>query len=347
MPDALTDTQGVRVAVTGAAGLVGSNIARRVLERDANATVLAVDTERGPAALKAHLAEYQDRVEYAAVDVRDEVALARLDPDKTVTQLVHAAAIAHVPEWEREDPRRFLDVNVRGVANVLEWARARPRIRRIVHVSSGGVYGDPTPWHPDEPQPEDGPFNPPETYAISKLAGEQVARRYGELYDLDVRVIRLTAVFGPMERPTTGRLLMSLPYLLARALARDRPLRLTERTLDATGDWLSAVDVAAASRELLFQERLEHHAFNIGFGRRTPVTDLLEAARAAMPRAEIAVTGAADADVDMDPSLRRARWNAYAIERVRAATGWSPRPLADQLGEYLRWALADPVRRCP
>jgi hypothetical protein len=105
--------------------------------------------------------------------------------------------------------------------------------------------------------------------------------------------------------------------------------------------------VAAASRELLFQERLEHHAFNIGFGRRTPVTDLLEAARAVMPRAEIAVTGAADADVDMDPSLRRARWNAYAIERVRAATGWSPRPLADQLGEYLRWALDDPVRRCP
>jgi hypothetical protein len=66
-----------------------------------------------------------------------------------------------------------------------------------------------------------------------------------------------------------------------------------------------------------------------------------------MPRAEIAVTGAADADADMDPSLRRARWNAYAIERVCAATGWSPRPLADQLGEYLRWALDDPVRRCP
>ena len=140
---------------------------------------------------------------------------------------------------------------------------------------------------------------------------------------------------------------MSLPYLLARALARDRPLRLTERTLDATGDWLSAVDVAAASRALLFRgaaraPRLQHRVRAAHAGHR--------AARGGadrMPRGEIAVTGAADADVDMDPSLRRARWNAYAIERVRAATGWSPRPLGDQLGEYLRWALADPSGAVP
>lgn len=336
------------VVVTGGAGLVGANLAHRILADDPDARAVLIEPSPPPSVVTEFLAPFADRVFHRVADVRDSAALDRLDPPTAATHLVHAAALCHVPGWERADPRPFLTVNIGGTANVLEWARHQPRLRRVLHISSGGVYGDPTPQHLGEPQGEDGPFNPPETYAMSKLAGEQVATRYGELYGIDVRVVRLSAVFGPLERVTVGRTLMSLPYAVARALGRNEPLRLSARSLDAVGDWLSATDVAVAARRVLFDQSLPDRVLNIAAGELTSVRTLLAAVAASAPqfRHEVVDTGA-DPDLDMDPALRRARWNAYSIERVRRSTGWSPRPLVDQLDAYLRWADADPSRRCP
>ena len=146
---------------------------------------------------------------------------------ETITHVVHAAIIAHVPEWEQATPRIFLDVNIGGTVNMLEWARALPALERFVYFSTGGVYGDPGPGSPTGPQPEDGPFNPPELYPISKLACEAICRRYAELFGLDLRITRLSGVFGPMERRTTGRTIMSAGHAIAAALCEGRPLRVT------------------------------------------------------------------------------------------------------------------------
>jgi nucleoside-diphosphate-sugar epimerase len=90
---------------------------------------------------------------------------------------------------------------------------------------------------------------------------------------------------------------------------------------------------------------LAHDAYNIAFGRFTPVRELLDAFG---PELAVETVGdPAEADVDMDPADRLARWNAYDIGRVRADTGWEPRPLAEQVREYVDWVRADPGRRCP
>ncbi len=348
MPEATTPAIAPVVVVTGGAGLVGGNIVRHLLAQYEDARVVVVEAATPAPVFTQFVAPYRDRVSYTIADVGDPAALDLVDPDGTATHLVHAAALCHVPAWEREDPRPFLRVNVDGTANVLDWARRRPLLQRVLHVSSGGVYGDPTPQHPATPQDEDGPFNPPETYAISKLAGEQVARRYGELYGLDVRVIRLSAVFGPLERATIGRSLMSFPYAAARGLGREETLTVSRRSLDAGGDWLSAEDVADAARRVLVQKSLSHRTFNIAAGKFTTVPTVLAALAEAAPGFGYqVVTDPTAAAVDMDPSLRLARWNAYSIERIQADTGWQPRPLVEQVDSYLRWALADPGRRCP
>lgn len=342
------DTSPTCVVVTGGAGLVGANLVRHVLASDPAARAVIIEPRPPTTLITDFLAPFPDRVRHEVADIRDTAALDRIDLRESVTHVVHAAALCHVPAWEQADPRPFLAVNVDGTANVLEWARHLPRLQRVVHVSSGGVYGDPTPLHTETPQGEDGPFNPPETYAISKLAGEQVALRYGELFGFDVRVVRLSAVFGHLERPTIGRSLMSLPYAVARALGQGGWLRLSRRTLDAGGDWCSAADVAVAVRRLLLDPRLDHHVFNIAAGEFTAVRTLLAAATEAAPDFGYEVVdGLSEADVDMDPTLRRARWNAYSINRVHRQTGWLPRPLVDQLDEYLRWALEAPADRCP
>ena len=335
------------VVVTGGAGFVGSNLARRLLDDDEGVHVIVFDRAVDDLAWGL-FAPYADRVTIHIGDITSPESLASVARQDEITHVAHGAMVAHVPQWEIDDPTRFVHVNVVGTSNVLEWARRLPSLERLVYVSSGGVYGDATPDSPEAPQTESGPFNPPELYAISKYTSELITRRYGVLFGLDVRAVRLSWVFGPMERVTSSRTLMSPPYAIARAIIEDRPVTVTRRSLQAVGDFLSSTDIAPALRSLLFAAEPRHAAYNIAAGELTTIADLLDLAARAQPgaRHEVVADGTS-ANIDHDPALRRARWNAYDIERMRSEFGWGPRPLAEQLETYYAWVLDDPAARCP
>jgi dTDP-glucose 4,6-dehydratase len=207
-----------------------------------------------------------------------------------------------------------------------------------VYVGSGSVYGEPRPGTPLGPQGEDGPVDPPEMYAVTKYAAELVARRYGTLFGLDVRRVRLSGVFGPMERPTAGRKLMSPVHAVAGAVATDEPLRITARTLDSVGDHVSGEDVADGLARLVAAERASYPVYNLADGRLTTFRELLGLVEdsGASVTVEI-VDDPRDAELDLDPANRLARWNAYDVSRAREDLGWSPRPLSEQLASYLAW----------
>ena len=337
------------ILVTGGAGFVGSNLVSRLLEHDDDVRVIVVDRAVDDLAL-ARFAPFSHRID---VRLDDIVAPTGLEPavvgDTEITHVVHCAMVAHVPNWEFNDPTQFVHVNIVGTTNVLEWARRLPALRRFLYVSSGGVYGEPNAMSPSLAQPESGPCNPPELYAISKYASELICRRYGELFGLDVRIVRLSWVFGPMERVTSGRTLMSPPYAIARAIADDRPVLVTRRTLGAVGDFISAEDAANAIARLLFATEPAYGLYNVAAGKLTGFEELLAAAARAHHGARYVVVDDDDprADIDHDPALRLARWNAYDIERMRREFEWEPRPLDEQLCSYLAWMLADPLERCP
>ncbi len=335
------------VLVTGGAGFVGSNFVERLLAEDPDVRVIVLDRAVDDLA-HGLFAPFAERVTLQLGDITSPASLAAVAHQDEITHVVHAAMVAHVPEWEIDDPTRFVEVNIVGTSNVLEWARRLPALERFVYVSSGGVYGDATTDSPEAPQPETGPFNPPELYAISKYTSELMARRYGLLFGLEVRAVRLSWVFGPMERVTSSRTLMSPPYAIARALIEDRPVTVTRRSLTSVGDFLSSADIAPALRSLLYAAKPRHFAYNIAAGELTTIGDLLDLASRAQPGLRhVVVADGETADIDHDPTLRRARWNAYAIERMRSEFGWEPRPLADQLATYYAWVLANPAVRCP
>jgi nucleoside-diphosphate-sugar epimerase len=338
----------MKVLVTGGGGFVMSNAVRRLLESDPRASAVILDRDPYAGLAVEFFGPVSGRLVYAQADVLDRAALDRVAAEHDITHIVHAAAITPTSARERQDPRTVVEVNVMGTVNVLEWARRLPRLQRLVHVSSGSVYGEPLPASPEGPQPEDGPFNPPELYAVSKYAGELVARRYADLYGLDVRRVRFSGVFGPMERPTSARASMSVPYRMMRAYIERRPFRVTGPTLEAGGDWLNAEDIAEAIARLLRAPALSYDVYNIAYGEFTRVPELIAAFRQAAPDFESAIASPDEpADAAMNPAERRARWNAYAIERICADTGWQPRRLAEQVAGYVRWVLADPERRCP
>ena len=333
--------------VTGGAGFVGSNLVRRLLENDADARVIVFDRAVDDLAHEL-FAPFADRITLHLGDITSPPALDDVAGKDEITHIVHGAMVAHVPQWEIDAPTQFVQVNIVGTLNVLEWARRLPSLERFVYLSSGGVYGDETADSPVTTQPETGPFNPPELYAISKYASELICRRYAGLFDLNVHTVRLSWVFGPMERATSSRTLMSPPYAIARALIENRAVTVTRRSLGAVGDFLSSADISDAIRTLLVATRPRHATYNIAAGELTSISKLLDLASAAYPnvRLEVVADGAS-ADIDHDPSLRRARWNAYDIERMRSEFAWEPRPLAQQLASYYAWVFEDPAMRCP
>lgn len=95
-----------------------------------------------------------------------------------------------------EDPIQTNEVNLGGTLNVLLAARDAG-VRRVVLASSSAVYGD----DPELPKREDMQPKPCSPYAVSKLAGEQYARVFQEMYGLEAASLRFFNAFGPKQDP--------------------------------------------------------------------------------------------------------------------------------------------------
>ncbi|REE75465.1 dTDP-glucose 4,6-dehydratase [Rhodococcus wratislaviensis] len=321
----------MKYLITGANGFVMSVFARHILEHEPDARICALDLNTPDDITLDYLGD-TGRVEFHSVDVRDAGTMRAVLSEFAPEVVVHGATVTHVPRWEHDDPTRFIDINTMGTMNVLDAARRTASVRRTVLISSAAVYGNGYELA-GTALPETSPPDPDEMYGISKLAGELIAHRMSTLYGMDIPILRFSRVFGPMERPTGTRATMSLPYHLARARTTNTSLRVTTRTLTATGDWISATDVATALYAICTHPSPCTDSFNIGSGHHSTVTDLVDLFKSA-------VTVDDSDGVDTDPNEATGKNGLLHIGRIAHATEWQPRPLADQIDEYVKWALA-------
>jgi len=337
----------VTLLVTGGSGFVLSNLVRLWLERERDARVLVVDASPPDALARRFFSGVADRLTHVEADV---AALApgdwaRLASGHSIEHIVHGATVtphAFVDETgrrhepEREAPARVLEVNVMGTVRILEWARRLPALERFVTVSSGSVYGDHGPEPAGTPLPEDGYVEPRSLYAVSKYAAELVTRRYGELYALPAVSVRLSSVYGPMDRVTSARHVRSAPYLLAHLALAGETIRVNAP--EALGDWIHAGDVAEAIAALLrAHDPLRYPVYNVAYGEAVELGTLIERIRERVPALRCEVVPEAEANVVGDPNRRAGAWGAYDISRLRDELGWRPAPLRRRLHEYLDW----------
>ena len=185
--------------VTGAAGFIGSTLAKSLLA-DGH-TVIGIDAldEFYPVSLKRwNMASFVDHpnFELHEIDIRDTRALLDCaDSVDSVDVVVHLAALAGVrPSSER--PIDYYDVNVAGTASVLDLM-ARHQVPHLVFASSSSIYG----INPNVPWTEDAVPAPISNYANSKLAGERLVARAAELHGFTANAARLFTVYGPGQRP--------------------------------------------------------------------------------------------------------------------------------------------------
>lgn len=245
-------------------------------------------------------------------------------------RIVHGAAVTSA-EAERDDPAGFVDANLGGTLNVLEAARLSGA-ERVVLISSSAVYGAPA--DPTRLIREGDPLQIGGIYAICKQAGEELCRRYGELYGLSAVAGRLGTAYGPMERPTGSRSTMSQVYSLLHAALEGRPLRIFGAA--RLRDVCYIDDVAEAFAGLALADRLSHTLYNVSAGTAHPLSAIAAAVAALVPGpAWVAAETPEGADLAVRPPSERGPMD---LSRLRDDLGFTPRYSLEQgLAAYLAW----------
>jgi len=179
----------LRWLITGGAGFIGSHLVDAILSRRLGEVVVLDNFRRGRAE---HLAAHDGdpRLTIIQGDIRDPMTIS--DACMDIDVVVHLAACSNVMGSESEITVAC-ETNVLGTLYVLDSA-LRAGVGRVVFSSSREVYGDQTML----PVSEGTPLAPKNLYGASKASGEaycSVFRQRG----LDVRVLRLTNVFGPRD----------------------------------------------------------------------------------------------------------------------------------------------------
>lgn len=186
------------VLVTGAAGFVGSRLARRLLDRGDRVVGLDNLNDYYPIEHKRrNLSDLGgERFTFIEADVRDLDGVRRVFDEHRPTAVAHLAAMAAV-RYSVAHPLIYVDVNVRGTMHLLEAARGGG-VTALALASTGSVYGRDTPTPFVETAAADRPLAP---YPASKRSMELFAHGYHHLHGLHIAVLRFFNVYGPHGRP--------------------------------------------------------------------------------------------------------------------------------------------------
>jgi UDP-glucuronate 4-epimerase len=300
------------ILVTGASGFVGAALCAELVTTGHR--VVGVDAIDPSAQFLAAIAPAEDNFRFVRADLRQRDALAQAFAADRIDRVVIGAAVTADRRREQTDPSGVIAVNVGAVAETIRCA-AEAKVARIVHLSSGAVYGDSARELPE--LTETTPLKARTLYGITKQAGEATALRLGTSLEADVVVGRLGTCFGRFERTTGVRDTVSPQYqILQQALACE-PVRLPR---PGYRDWLYVEDAVAGIVSLLETPRLTYSVYNLAAGFYWSIAEFCEVLTAHIPSLRWSID--ADATVDLYEDFDRA---PMSVARLIGDTPYRPR----------------------
>lgn len=338
----------MNLLITGGTGFVMSVVAREWLDRHPDRRAVILDRAGLDDTAQAWFAPVRDRLTVIEGDVRDAASWAAQLDGHAISAVVHGATVTPISRGSADEaarlppealaPARIVDVNLMGTVQVLEWARRNPALKRFIYVSSGSVYRHNGPDWSREPLPEDGYVAPLTLYGISKFASEMVVNRYADLFGLSAASVRLSSIYGPMDRATESRDFRHVPNRVAQMALDGETIR--PNSLAPVGDYLHSVDAARAILALAEASRLRYRHYNVASGVTATIGDIIGWAAERVPGVRYEVTDEARANVIQDPALATGMWGAYDISRLERDTAWRPREGRVAFHDYMDWLVA-------
>lgn len=306
--------------VTGATGLVGGCLVRRLQERGADVVCLVRDwVPQSEVAASGVLG----RVKVVRGDICDQALLERALGEYEVDTVFHLAAQTIVGIANR-NPVSTFEANIQGTWALLEACRRSPAVKQVVVASSDKAYGD----QKRLPYDEDTPLQGNHPYDVSKSCADLIAHSYAVSYGLPVTITRCGNFYGGGDL-NWNRL---VPGTIRSVLRGERPVIRSDGQY--VRDYFYVEDGVAAY--LLLAERmascsdLRGEAFNFSNEIQVTVLELTERLLKLM-------------DSGLTPDVRGEATNEIRHQYLSAAKArrmldWTPRYTLDEgLHETIAW----------
>ena len=255
--------------VTGAAGFIGANYIKYLLEKkykDEDIRVIVLDLLTYAGNLGTIKADIDDnRCIFVRGDIRDRALADRLFSEHDIDYVVNFAAESHV-DRSIEDPQLFLSVNILGTQNLLDAARRawvtgkgedgypvwKPG-KRYHQVSTDEVYGSlgATGYFTEQT-----PLCPHSPYSASKASADMIVMAYRDTYRMPTSITRCSNNYGPYHFPEK-----LIPLVINNILA-GKSLPVYGKG-DNIRDWLYVEDHCKAI-DLVVRRGREGEVYNVG-----------------------------------------------------------------------------------
>ncbi len=298
--------------ITGGAGFIGTNLAKKLLENGHQVRVL--DSYIGGKIDS----RFQEDVEYIEGDIRDMETVSKAV--EGIDGVFHTAAVPRVP-YSVEHPQETNDHNVTGTLNVLVAARDA-KVKKVIFCSSSSVYGG---NKGDVAVTEDMIKEPKSPYALQKLIGQEYCRLFSELYGLKTVSLCYFNIYGPYLDPNGSYALVIGKFL--RQKKEGEPL-----TICGDGeyyrDYTHVKDVVTANISAMENDNVgSGEMINIGNNKPYSVNQLAE-----MIGGET---------VFVDPRPGDVKYTKADNSKAKELLGWEPTiSLQEGLGELKKdWGL--------
>jgi len=246
-----------KILITGVAGFIGSNLARRLLKIN---RYKVIGTDNLSFGLKEQI---PNEVEFHNVDIRSKEIYPLFEG---IDVVFHLAAKNCISDCQI-DPVETADINITGAINVFEAAK-KAKVRKVVYAESSALYEGSNIF----PTPE-SEIKPASFYALSKLSSMHFAKAYKVFYDLKFTSLRYFCVYGPAQdyRRTIPPVMSSF---IIKLLKGEKPI--IYGTGNKRRDFIYIDDVNDFHIKCIKDPRTDNKTFNLGSGTNYSVIEIYE-----------------------------------------------------------------------
>jgi len=309
------------ILVTGGAGFIGSNLAKRLIELGYNVRII----DNLATGKRENIASIAGEVDFIEGDITDLETL--IKSMEGIDFVFHEAALPSVPR-SIADPITSNDANIRGTLNVLIAARDKGA-KRVVYASSSSVYGD----APELPKVEIMPSNPLSPYALTKYAGEKYCQLFYSLYGLETVCLRYFNVFGPHQDPSSQYAAVIPKFITA--MLKGEPITIFGDG-EQTRDFTYIDNVVDANILAAFSERGIGEVFNIACSNRISIKGLAVFLRETI--------GTASEIREVEPRRGEVRDSLAGITKATNELGYEPKiDVYEGLRNCIEWYREKPI----
>lgn len=187
-----------KVLITGIAGFIGSNLAKKLVDNGFN--VFGIDNLNDYYDVKLKKDRLnillENKIRNYNINLEDSEKVMTVFESEKPDVVINLAAQAGV-RYSIENPHAYITSNINGFTSILEGCRHH-NVKNLIYASSSSVYGANT----TKPfSTSDNIDHPLSLYAATKKSNELMAHTYSHLYNLPTTALRFFTVYGPWGRP--------------------------------------------------------------------------------------------------------------------------------------------------